>query len=84
MPNSWPTSCARRPDSLAYTAALDTAAHAFGIGSAEWHAAGAYVDALLTRLVEALPPDAALLITADHGGLNVPKTGASTSTPIRG
>jgi hypothetical protein len=57
----------------AYTAVLDTAAHAFGIGSAEWHAAGAYVDALLTRLVEALPPDAALLITADHGGLNVPK-----------
>ncbi len=59
----------------AYTAALDTAAHAFGIGSAEWHAAGAYVDALLTRLVEALPPDAAVLITADHGGLNVPKRG---------
>jgi hypothetical protein len=57
----------------AYTAVLDTAAHAFGIGSAEWLAAGAYVDALLTRLVEALPPDAALLITADHGGLNVPK-----------
>src|SRR5271155_5101278 len=59
----------------AYTAVLDTAAHAFGIGSAEWHAAGAYVDALLTRLVEALPPDAALLITADHGGLNVPRHG---------
>ncbi|MGA8329467.1 MAG: nucleotide pyrophosphatase/phosphodiesterase family protein [Mycobacterium sp.] len=55
-----------------YTAVLDTAAHVFGIGSAEWHAAGAYVDALLTRVVEALPPDAALLITADHGGLNVP------------
>jgi Type I phosphodiesterase / nucleotide pyrophosphatase len=57
----------------AYTAALDTAAHVFGIGSAEWQAAGADVDALLTRLVEALPPDAALLVTADHGGLNVPK-----------
>ncbi len=57
----------------AYTAVLDNAAHVFGIGSAEWHAAGAYVDALLTRLVEALPPDAALLITADHGGLNVPR-----------
>jgi Type I phosphodiesterase / nucleotide pyrophosphatase len=56
-----------------YTAVLDTAAHAFGIGSVEWHAAGAYVDTLLTRLVEALPPDAALLVTADHGGLNVPK-----------
>jgi hypothetical protein len=58
----------------AYTAALDTAAHLFGLGSAEWHAAGAYVDALLTRLVEALPTDAALLITADHGGLNVPES----------
>jgi Type I phosphodiesterase / nucleotide pyrophosphatase len=57
----------------AYTAALDTAAHLFGVGSPEWHAAGAYVDGLLTRLVEALPPDAALLITADHGGLNVPE-----------
>jgi len=57
----------------AYTAALDTAAHLFGVGSAEWHSAGAYVDTLLTRLVEALPPDTALLITADHGGLNVPQ-----------
>jgi Type I phosphodiesterase / nucleotide pyrophosphatase len=57
----------------AYTAALDTAAHLFGVGSPEWHAAGAYIDGLLTRLVEALPPDAALLITADHGGLNVPQ-----------
>jgi hypothetical protein len=57
----------------AYTAAIDTAAHLFGVGSPEWHAAAAYVDRLLTRLVEALPPDAALLITADHGGLNVPQ-----------
>jgi len=56
----------------AYTAELDTAAHVFGIASPEWHAAAVRVDALLTRLVEALPPDAALLITADHGGLNVP------------
>jgi hypothetical protein len=55
----------------AYTSALDTAAHLFGVGSAEWHAAGAYVDALLTRLLDALPSDAALLVTADHGGVNV-------------
>jgi hypothetical protein len=56
----------------AYTADLDTAAHVFGIGSPEWHTAAAHVDALLTRLVETLPPNAALLVTADHGGLNVP------------
>lgn len=55
-----------------YTAALDAAAHRFGIGSPRWHAAAARVDALLTRLVEELPADAALLVTADHGGLNVP------------
>jgi Type I phosphodiesterase / nucleotide pyrophosphatase len=55
-----------------YTAQLDTAAHLFGIGSPEWHAAAANIDALLTRLVETLPSDAALLVTADHGGLNVP------------
>ncbi|CAM3061364.1 alkaline phosphatase family protein [Mycobacterium intermedium] len=57
-----------------YIADLDTAAHAFGIGSEEWHAAAATVDLLLMRLVEALPPTAALLVIADHGGLNVPPT----------
>ncbi|MGB9305627.1 MAG: nucleotide pyrophosphatase/phosphodiesterase family protein [Mycobacterium sp.] len=57
----------------AYTAELDTAAHVFGIGSPEWHDAAARVDVLLSRLLEALPPNAALLVTADHGGLNVPQ-----------
>lgn len=56
-----------------YTAALDHAAHVSGIGSEHWHAAAAKVDALLCRLLQALPDDAALLVTADHGGLNVPE-----------
>ncbi|OOK81797.1 type I phosphodiesterase / nucleotide pyrophosphatase family protein [Mycobacterium kansasii] len=55
-----------------YTAELDTAAHLFGIGSEQWHAAAGNVDNLLTHLAEALPTNAALLVTADHGGLNVP------------
>ena len=54
-----------------YTPDLDTAAHVFGVGSEQWHQAAAGVDGLLTRLVEALPSNAALLVTADHGGLNV-------------
>jgi hypothetical protein len=54
-----------------YTSALDTAAHVFGIASAEWARAAARVDVLLNRLNEGLPADAALLVTADHGGLNV-------------
>lgn len=55
-----------------YTADLDTAAHVFGVGSTEWHDAAAGIDAMLTKLVEALPANAAVLVTADHGGLNVP------------
>ncbi len=54
-----------------YTSALDTAAHVYGIASPEWAQAATGVDALLTRIVEELPDDAALLITADHGGLDV-------------
>ena len=55
-----------------YTADLDTAAHVFGVGSSQWHEAAVRIDAWLTRLVESLPANAALLVTADHGGLNVP------------
>lgn len=55
-----------------YTGALDFAAHAFGVGSAQWHEAAAQIDALLTRLLDRLPRAAALLVTADHGGFNVP------------
>ncbi|BCZ25467.1 nucleotide pyrophosphatase/phosphodiesterase family protein [Mycobacterium senriense] len=55
-----------------YTAQLDTAAHVFGIGSEQWHAAASDIDALLSRLLDALPANAAVLVTADHGGINVP------------
>ena len=55
-----------------YHADLDTAAHAHGIDSPQWHEAAAGVDRLLTEITDALPSDAVLLVTADHGGLNVP------------
>lgn len=55
-----------------YTSGLDTAAHVYGIASPQWARAATRVDALLTRLLEQLPSDAALLVTADHGGLDVP------------
>lgn len=51
---------------------LDRHGHLTGVDSAPWRVAAAEVDALLARLVDGLPPDAALLVTADHGQLDVP------------
>ena len=51
---------------------LDRHGHLTGVDSALWRVAAAEVDELLARLVDGLPPDAALLVTADHGQLNVP------------
>jgi hypothetical protein len=51
---------------------VDKAGHEHGVGSPRWRAAVAGTDRLVTRLVEGLPPDAALLVTADHGQFDVP------------
>jgi hypothetical protein len=51
---------------------VDTAGHLFGLESPQWRAAVAEVDRLLARLLDGLPPDAALLVTADHGQLDIP------------
>ncbi|MEH0846113.1 nucleotide pyrophosphatase/phosphodiesterase family protein [Micromonospora sp. CPCC 205711] len=51
---------------------LDRHGHLTGVDSVPWRIAAAEVDALLARLVDGLPPDAALLVTADHGQLDVP------------
>jgi Type I phosphodiesterase / nucleotide pyrophosphatase len=51
---------------------LDKAGHDSGLLSPQWNAAAADVQELVERLVEGLPPRAALLVTADHGQLNVP------------
>jgi hypothetical protein len=54
---------------------LDHQGHAAGVGSPPWQEAAAEVGRLVTRLVEGLPAGAALLVTADHGQLNVPPDG---------
>ncbi|MEU1242178.1 nucleotide pyrophosphatase/phosphodiesterase family protein [Micromonospora parva] len=55
-----------------YHADLDRYGHVYGVDSEPWRVAAAEVDALLARLVDGLPPDAALLVTADHGQLDIP------------
>lgn len=55
-----------------YHPSLDTAAHLHGIESPKWRGAASRVDHVIARLLDGLPDDAALLVTADHGGFDVP------------
>ncbi|WP_426506516.1 alkaline phosphatase family protein [Dactylosporangium sp. McL0621] len=55
-----------------YLPDVDRAGHDFGIATPEWHQAAAAADRLVTRLVDGLPPDTALIVTADHGQLDIP------------
>jgi hypothetical protein len=55
-----------------YLPHVDKAGHLFGVDSPEWTEAIQLVDALLDRLTSQLPPRSALVVTADHGQLNVP------------
>lgn len=57
-----------------YTAQVDTAAHVHGIASPQWADAARWTGELIERVIAGLPEDAALLVTADHGGLDVPST----------
>lgn len=56
---------------VGYTARVDTAAHVHGIASPRWADAARATGELIERLVAGLPDDAALLVTADHGGLDI-------------
>lgn len=54
-----------------YHAGVDTAAHKHGIASSRWQDAVRDAAGLITAVVEGLPDGAALLVTADHGGLDI-------------
>ncbi|MFQ1001041.1 alkaline phosphatase family protein [Modestobacter sp. SSW1-42] len=64
-----------------YTADLDLTGHVRGVGSVAWRAQLGQVDRLVEQLVAGLPEDAVLLVTADHGMVDVPDdTRLDTST----
>jgi hypothetical protein len=54
---------------------LDRHGHEDGVDSDSWREAARGVDELLERLTYALPAGCALLVTADHGQLNIPVDG---------
>lgn len=56
-----------------YERMLDHDGHGFGVGSWQWLDRLGAVDDLVATLIEALPADTCLLITGDHGMINVPQ-----------
>ena len=60
--------------SLVYTyySELDGKGHRFGVDSDAWRGQLMYVDRLVQRLAEQLPPRSALYVTADHGMIDIP------------
>jgi hypothetical protein len=54
-----------------YIPELDLTGHVRGVDSPSWRAQLALVDRVVEELVDGLPDDAALLVTADHGMLDV-------------
>jgi hypothetical protein len=58
-----------------YHANLDTMAHLHGIASEQWSLAAAEVGRIIAAIAKGLPPDSALLVTADHGGVDIPRAG---------
>lgn len=59
----------------AYAPELDSAGHRFGWESDEWIAALEEVDAAVRSLAAQLPADVGVLVTADHGMVDVPRSG---------
>lgn len=55
----------------AYHGALDLAGHTHGVGSREWCAELTSIDRLVSELARRLPTDALLVITADHGMVDI-------------
>ncbi|MES9521508.1 alkaline phosphatase family protein [Streptomyces capoamus] len=55
-----------------YYSELDGAGHRYGIASDTWRGQLMYVDRLVQRLAEQLPPRSALYVTADHGMVDIP------------
>ena len=64
----------RGPRSLTYVYVgdLDATGHRRGVASESWRQELAHVDAVACRLAQCLPAGATLLVTSDHGMVDVP------------
>lgn len=55
-----------------YWAEVDSSGHLYGWQTPEWENELRHVDEQLGRLVQRLPPDTLVVVTADHGMVDVP------------
>lgn len=58
-----------------YLNELDKTGHRHGVGSADWLHALEEIDGAVRRLSGQVPPDTLLLVTGDHGMIDVPESG---------
>lgn len=66
---------ALRTLSYVYLPELDAAGHKYGLAAPEWVTALEMADAVVGSLVTRLPSGVAVLVTADHGALDIPASG---------
>ncbi|AJT42842.1 phosphodiesterase [Psychromicrobium lacuslunae] len=57
-----------------YWSELDKAGHRYGVNSAQWEFELAELDAAMRRLHQQLPAGTQLVLTADHGMIDVPES----------
>ena len=57
-----------------YERMLDHTGHGLGCGSRDWLDTLVRIDAFIDQLLDALDPDTCLLITGDHGMIDVPES----------
>ncbi len=70
------------PFVYAYYSGVDEVAHAHGLDTAFFPAELAATDRLVGNLLDALPDDVALVVTADHGQVQVGPDGWRTLAPL--
>ena len=62
---------AREPFVYAYYPGIDAVAHEFGLHDGVFARELAFVDRFVGELLDALPPETALLVTSDHGQIHL-------------
>lgn len=61
----------REPLIYAYYPGVDEVAHEYGLRDGYYEAELRYVDSIVAQLLDVLPSDVALLVTADHGQVHI-------------